>query len=125
MNGCYVITTNQAGHFYSSQSMAVDPLGRTLAVLGDKDGLAIVDLDRSLVAEVRQKLPLLKNRRIDVCADQGLQLNYDGPALAFSSLSSISPRYAARELTDCSTVERKPRSSASSFASRAACSLSF
>ena len=52
--------------------MAVDPLGRTLADLGDKEGLAVVDLDLSLVAEVREKLPLLQNRRADVYAGHGL-----------------------------------------------------
>jgi predicted amidohydrolase len=52
--------------------MAVDPLGRTLADLGDKEGLAVVALDLSLVAEVREKLPLLQNRRADVYAGHGL-----------------------------------------------------
>jgi predicted amidohydrolase len=49
--------------------MAVDLLGRTLARLGGKEGLAIVDLDLSLVAQLREKFPLLKNRRADVCAN--------------------------------------------------------
>jgi len=71
-NGCYVIAPNPAGNTYTGHSMAVDPLGPTLAGLGDKEGLAIVDLDLSLVAEVREKLPLLNNRRADICADNGL-----------------------------------------------------
>ena len=45
------------------------------AGLGDKEGLAIVDLDLSLVAEVREKLPLLKNRRADIYADNGVAAN--------------------------------------------------
>jgi len=45
------------------------------AGLGDKEGLAIVDLDLSLEAEVREKLPLLKNRRADICADNGVAAN--------------------------------------------------
>ncbi len=71
-NGCYVIAPNQVGNIYIGHSMAVDPLGRTLADLGEKEGLAIVDLDLSLVTEVREKLPLLKNRRADVYANHGL-----------------------------------------------------
>jgi predicted amidohydrolase len=71
-NGCYVIAPNQVANIYTGHSMAVDPLGRTLADLGEKEGLAIVDLDFSLVAEVREKLPLLQNRRADVYAGHGL-----------------------------------------------------
>ncbi len=71
-NGCYVIAPNQVGNIYTGHSMAVDPLGRTLADLGEKEGLAVVDLDLSLVADVREKLPLLKNRRADVYAHHGL-----------------------------------------------------
>lgn len=65
-NGCFVIAPNQVGNIYTGHSMAVDPLGRTLADLGDNEGLALVDLDMALVAEVRQKLPLLNNRRSEV-----------------------------------------------------------
>lgn len=71
-NGCYLIAPNQIGNIYTGHSMAVDPLGRTLADLGEKENLAIVDLDLSLVAEVREKLPLLQNRRADVYAKHGL-----------------------------------------------------
>jgi hypothetical protein len=45
------------------------------AGLGDKEGLAIVDFDLSLEAEVRGKLPLLKNRCADICADNGVVAN--------------------------------------------------
>jgi predicted amidohydrolase len=48
--------------------MAVDPLGRTLVDLGEKEGLEVVEIDIDLVNEVREKLPLLKNRRTDVYA---------------------------------------------------------
>ena len=67
-NGCYVIAPNQVGNIYTGHSLAVDPLGRTLADLGEKECLAVVDLDLSLVTEVREKLPLLQNRRADVYA---------------------------------------------------------
>jgi predicted amidohydrolase len=34
--------------------------------MGERQDLAIVDLDLSMVGEVREKLPLLKNRRADI-----------------------------------------------------------
>ena len=67
-NGCFVIAPNQVGNIYTGHSMAVDPLGRTLVDLGEKEGLEVIELDLNLVGEVREKLPLLKNRRTDVYA---------------------------------------------------------
>jgi len=67
-NGCFVIAPNQVGNIYTGHSMAVDPLGRTLVDLGEKEGMAIVDVDVNLVNDVREKLPLLKNRRADIYA---------------------------------------------------------
>jgi predicted amidohydrolase len=65
-NGCYVIAPNQVGNIYTGHSMAVDPLGRTVTEMGEREGLEIVEPDLALVDETRQKLPLLKNRRSDV-----------------------------------------------------------
>jgi len=67
-NGCYVIAPNQVGNIYTGHSMAVDPLGRVMADMGEGEGIEIVELDLALVDETRQKLPLLKNRRADVYA---------------------------------------------------------
>jgi predicted amidohydrolase len=67
-NGCYVVAPDQVGNVYLGHSMAVDPLGRTLIDLDDKQGLAVVELDLNLVPEVRKNLPLLLNRRTDVYA---------------------------------------------------------
>jgi predicted amidohydrolase len=67
-NGCFVIAPNQAGNIYTGHSMAVDPLGRTLVDLGEREGLEVIELDLQLVTEVREKLPLIKNRRTDVYA---------------------------------------------------------
>ena len=36
--------------------------------MGEAEGLEIVDLDFGLVAEAREKLPLLKNRRGEIYA---------------------------------------------------------
>lgn len=75
-NGCYVIAPAQVGNIYIGHSMAVDPLGRTLADLGDSEGLAIVDLDSNLIRETREKLPLLANRRTDVYAKHSANLKH-------------------------------------------------
>jgi predicted amidohydrolase len=71
-NGCYVIAPGQVGNIYIGHSMAVDALGRTLVDLGEKEGLAMVELDLNLVQETREKLPLLQNRRTDVYARHAL-----------------------------------------------------
>jgi len=65
-NGCFVIAPNQVGNIYTGHSMAVDPLGRTLFDLQENEGLAVIDIDLGMVKEVREKLPLLQNRRTDV-----------------------------------------------------------
>jgi predicted amidohydrolase len=72
-NGCFVIAPNQVGNIYTGHSMAVDPLGRTLADLGETENLKVIELDLKLTDEVREKLPLIKNRRTDVYAKHGLQ----------------------------------------------------
>jgi len=65
-NGCYVIAPDQVGNIYIGHSMVVDPFGRVVIDMGERQDLAIVDLDLSMVGEVREKLPLLKNRRADI-----------------------------------------------------------
>ena len=70
-NGCYVIAPDQVGNIYIGHSMIADPLGRTLIDLGEKEDLAMVELDLQLVEQTREKLPLLKNRRADVYARHG------------------------------------------------------
>jgi len=67
-NGCFVIAPNQVGNIYTGYSMAVDPLGRTLVDLEETESVKVIDLDLRVVNEVREKLPLLKNRRADVYA---------------------------------------------------------
>lgn len=67
-NGCYVIAPDQAGNIYIGHSMIADPLGRVVVDLGQQEDLAVIELDLKLVAETREKLPLLQNRRADVYA---------------------------------------------------------
>jgi deaminated glutathione amidase len=65
-NGCYVIAPDQVGNIYIGHSMVVDPLGRTLVDLGDREGVETVEIDYRLVQDTRAKLPLLQNRRTDI-----------------------------------------------------------
>jgi len=65
-NGCYVIAPDQVGNIYIGHSLVVDPFGRILVAMGEREGLEVIDIDLALVQEVRQKLPLLQNRREDV-----------------------------------------------------------
>ncbi len=68
-NGCYVIAPDQVGNIYIGHSMAVDPFGSILVDMGsDNEGLSMVEVDVSKVYEVRSRLPLLRNRRVDVYA---------------------------------------------------------
>ena len=65
-NGCYVIAPDQVGNVYIGHSMIIDPLGRILVDLDDREGVEIIEIDYALVQDTRVKLPLLQNRRNDV-----------------------------------------------------------
>ncbi len=65
-NGCYVIAPDQVGNIYVGHSTVVDPFGNILVDMKQDQGLALIDIDLTRVAETREKLPLLKNRRADV-----------------------------------------------------------
>ncbi len=67
-NGCYVIAPDQVGSIYIGHSMVADPFGRTIVDLGEREGIEVIELELKLVNDVREKLPLLKNRRTDVYA---------------------------------------------------------
>ena len=44
-------------------SAVIDPLGSAVVALGGRPELAVVDIDPSMVDEVRSKLPVLANAR--------------------------------------------------------------
>lgn len=67
-NGCYMIAPGQTGNIYIGHSMIVDPLGRTIVNLEERQALEFADLDLKLISETRERLPLLANRRTDVYA---------------------------------------------------------
>jgi len=65
-NGSYVVAPDQVGNIYAGRSMVVDPFGAVLLDMGQNEGMEVVELDMNKVKEVRQSLPLLKNRRTDI-----------------------------------------------------------
>lgn len=65
-NGSYLVAPDQVGNIYCGRSMVVDPYGVVLADMGQREGVEIVEIDKSRVHQVRKKLPLLKNRRTDI-----------------------------------------------------------
>ncbi|AFU56964.1 MAG: carbon-nitrogen hydrolase family protein [Nitrososphaera sp.] len=65
-NGSYVVAPDQVGNIYCGRSMAVDPFGVVLVDMGQREGVEVIEIDKSRVQQVRKSLPLLKNRRTDV-----------------------------------------------------------
>lgn len=65
-NGSYVIAPDQVGNIFSGRSMVVDPFGVTLIDMGNRDGMEVIEIDKSRIQKVRESLPLLNNRRTDV-----------------------------------------------------------
>lgn len=65
-NGSYMIAPDQVGNIYSGRSMVADPFGTVVLDMGDKQGIDIVEINKTRIMEVRKSLPLLKNRRLDV-----------------------------------------------------------
>jgi predicted amidohydrolase len=65
-NGSYVIAPDQVGNIFCGRSMAVDPFGVVLVDMAQREGVEVVDIDKSRVQQVRKSLPLLKNRRLDI-----------------------------------------------------------
>lgn len=65
-NGCYVVAPDQVGNVYIGHSMVVDPFGKIIIDMGEREGIEVTELDHELVKNVRGKLPLLDNRRDDI-----------------------------------------------------------
>jgi predicted amidohydrolase len=65
-NGSYVVAPDQVGNIYAGRSMVVDPFGVILLDMGQSEGMEVVELNMGKVKQVRQSLPLLKNRRTDI-----------------------------------------------------------
>ncbi len=68
-NGCFIISPDQVGNIYCGRSLVVDPFGRILLDMKRREGIGIVDISLDQVKYVRNRLPLLRNRRTDIYAD--------------------------------------------------------
>jgi deaminated glutathione amidase len=65
-NGIYMVAPDQIGNIFSGRSMVVDPFGSAILDMGNREGMEIIEIDKSRIQKVRESLPLLKNRRLDV-----------------------------------------------------------
>lgn len=57
-NGLYVVAPDQVGNIYCGRSMVVDPFGVVLVDMGQREGVEVVDIDKSRVQKTRKSLPL-------------------------------------------------------------------
>ena len=67
-NAAFVIASAQVGHHEDGRStyghsLVIDPWGNILLDMGEKPGLAFVEIDRSAIEEVRRRIPVLRHRR--------------------------------------------------------------
>ena len=62
-NTMYVAVGGQTGPAYTGRSLIVDPLGATLAGLGDAEGVAVAEVSRERLKAARARLPVLAQRR--------------------------------------------------------------
>lgn len=62
-NTMYVAVGAQTGPAYTGRSVIVDPLGPTLAGLGEAEGVAVAELSHERLKAARARLPVLTQRR--------------------------------------------------------------
>jgi predicted amidohydrolase len=65
-NTMYVAVGGHSGFGYTGRSVIVDPLGATLAGLGDSEGVAIADISHERLKAARARLPVVAQRRAHV-----------------------------------------------------------
>jgi deaminated glutathione amidase len=63
-NTAYVVAAGQTGSSYVGCSMILDPLGVTIASLGDEEGFTLGELTGQRLSAARERNPSLANRRI-------------------------------------------------------------
>lgn len=61
----YDKTTESFSQHFCGHSMVIDPWGETVIELGETDGVYTVEIDMSIVDDVRQRIPVLENRRTE------------------------------------------------------------
>lgn len=65
-NTAYVVAANQTGPLATGYSLVVDPFGVALANAGESPGIVYAELTTERIAEVRARVPSLRNRRFGV-----------------------------------------------------------
>jgi deaminated glutathione amidase len=65
-NTVYFAAADQTGAGMTGNSELIDPMGVTVASIGEAEGLAIGTVDTDRIAEVRRKLPSLQHVRHDI-----------------------------------------------------------
>jgi len=69
-NQCYIIACNAAGRtgdtVFGGHSMVIDPWGKIVVEAGESPQLLTVDIDLDLVDEVRGKIPIFDDMRLDI-----------------------------------------------------------
>lgn len=69
-NQYFVVACNRVGSYngntFNGHSMVIDPSGNIMAELGDSETIMTVKIDTDLVDEVRQKFPVLQDRRTNL-----------------------------------------------------------
>ena len=62
-NTVFVAAANQTGNICTGRSMLIDPMGVAVVDGGEEAGVVTGDADLERIARVREKLPLLAQRR--------------------------------------------------------------
>ena len=69
-NACYIVAADQIGQKHEflayGHSMVIDPWGTVIAKARDEAGMFYADIDLDYEDKIRQKVPVLKNRRADI-----------------------------------------------------------
>ncbi|MCJ7843650.1 carbon-nitrogen family hydrolase [Lederbergia sp. NSJ-179] len=71
-NQCFVIAVNRRGsdpnNEFNGHSMIIEPWGNVLWTGTENEELAIIDVDFSIVSEIRERIPVYDDRRPDLYA---------------------------------------------------------
>jgi predicted amidohydrolase len=65
-NTMYVAISAQIGGIYTGISAILDPMGVSISRASDTESYIISDISRERITEVRQKMPVLNQRRSDL-----------------------------------------------------------
>lgn len=67
-NTVFACAADQVGNIYAGRSVIYDPMGVTLASIGETEGLITAELDMARIKQTRDKLPCLNHRRPELYA---------------------------------------------------------